>query len=302
MNFKDILENIDIAKANVDFILLDAQTNHKLNETERTELGNFYNTIHAELTKVDNSEISKSLIKTLSELTTMTHVSDDELIKIFLESSKILDSIISFAMEENTWEESIVDIRSFETNLTNDLTKQKEELAKQEAEEKIKIENLKNKEYLLFELNEVKYTVGLNDIQEIIVFPESITKIPGTDDVVLGVTNQRGEVIPLIDMRLLFKTKTKEEIEYSKEDIVLTVKSTGGKMVGLIVDKVITVTKIHDDNISEDVPSTEIPKEYLSGLTHKSNCGNEELDNSTIVLLNVGSLLKTDKLELMIKN
>jgi len=301
MNFNEIIENIDIAKANIDFILLESQTNHKLTEDERLELGSFYTSMLSELNKLETAEISKSLISTLNELTLFKdNWSDDELIKIFLDSSKLLDSIISYANEENVWEESIVDIRSFETSITIEVTKAKEDAEKKSNEEKIRLENLKNKEYLLFELNNVKYTVGLNDIQEIIVFPESITKIPGTNEVVLGVTNQRGEVIPLIDMRLLFKTKTKEEIEYSKEDIVLTVKSGNGKMVGLIVDKVITVTKIHDDNISEDVPSTEIPKEYLSGLTHKSYCGNEDLDNSTIVLLNVTSLLKEDKLALMV--
>jgi purine-binding chemotaxis protein CheW len=300
MDFNQIIENIDIAKANIDFILLESQTNHKLVESERTELFEFLTVIYSELSNFENAIHTKALVTALLDLIKATFWDDDKIINIFLNSGKLFEIIITESIKEKNFVENVVDIRSFEEELTMELTKEKELIAKKEAEEKMIFENNKNKEYLILELNNVKYTVNLNDIQEIIVFPESITKIPGTNEVVLGVTNQRGEVIPLIDMRLLFNTKTKEDIEYTKEDIVLTVKTSSGKMVGLIVDKVITVTKINDDHISEDVPSLEIPKEYLSGITHQSNSGNAELDESTIVLLNISNLLSEEKLSLMI--
>jgi len=300
MDFNQIIENIDIAKANIDFILLESQTNHKLVESERTELFEFLTVIYSELSNFENAIHTKALVTALLDLIKAAFWDDDKIINIFLNSGKLFEIIITESIKEKNFVENVVDIRSFEEELTMELTKEKELIAKKEAEEKMIFENNKNKEYLILELNNVKYTVNLNDIQEIIVFPESITKIPGTNEVVLGVTNQRGEVIPLIDMRLLFNTKTKEDIEYTKEDIVLTVKTSSGKMVGLIVDKVITVTKINDDHISEDVPSLEIPKEYLSGITHQSNSGNAELDESTIVLLNISNLLSEEKLSLMI--
>ena len=300
MDFNQTIENIDIAKANIDFILLESQTNHKLVESERTELFEFLTVIYSELSNFENAIHTKALVNALLDLIKAAFWDDDKIINIFLNSGKLFEIIITESIKEKNFVENVVDIRSFEEELTMELTKEKELIAKKEAEEKMIFENNKNKEYLILELNNVKYTVNLNDIQEIIVFPESITKIPGTNEVVLGVTNQRGEVIPLIDMRLLFNTKTKEDIEYTKEDIVLTVKTSSGKMVGLIVDKVITVTKINDDHISEDVPSLEIPKEYLSGITHQSNSGNAELDESTIVLLNISNLLSEEKLSLMI--
>jgi len=300
MDFNQIIENIDIAKANIDFILLESQTNHKLVESERAELFEFLTVIYSELSNFENAIHTKALVTALLDLIKAAFWDDDKIINIFLNSGKLFEIIITESIKEKNFVENVVDIRSFEEELTMELTKEKELIAKKEAEEKMIFENNKNKEYLILELNNVKYTVNLNDIQEIIVFPESITKIPGTNEVVLGVTNQRGEVIPLIDMRLLFNTKTKEDIEYTKEDIVLTVKTSSGKMVGLIVDKVITVTKINDDHISEDVPSLEIPKEYLSGITHQSNSGNAELDESTIVLLNISNLLSEEKLSLMI--
>jgi|SaaInlLV_10m_DNA_4_1040232.scaffolds.fasta_scaffold10439_2 purine-binding chemotaxis protein CheW len=300
MDFNQTIENIDIAKANIDFILLESQTNHKLVESERAELFEFLTVIYSELSNFENAIHTKALVTALLDLIKAAFWDDDKIINIFLNSGKLFEIIITESIKEKNFVENVVDIRSFEEELTMELTKEKELIAKKEAEEKMIFENNKNKEYLILELNNVKYTVNLNDIQEIIVFPESITKIPGTNEVVLGVTNQRGEVIPLIDMRLLFNTKTKEDIEYTKEDIVLTVKTSSGKMVGLIVDKVITVTKINDDHISEDVPSLEIPKEYLSGITHQSNSGNAELDESTIVLLNISNLLSEEKLSLMI--
>ena len=295
MDFNQTIENIDIAKANIDFILLESQTNHKLVESERAELFEFLTVIYSELSNFENAIHTKALVTALLDLIKAAFWDDDKIINIFLNSGKLFEIIITESIKEKNFVENVVDIRSFEEELTMELTKEKELIAKKEAEEKMIFENNKNKEYLILELNNVKYTVNLNDIQEIIVFPESITKIPGTNEVVLGVTNQRGEVIPLIDMRLLFNTKTKEDIEYTKEDIVLTVKTSSGKMVGLIVDKVITVTKINDDHISEDVPSLEIPKEYLSGITHQSNSGNAELDESTIVLLNISNLLSEEK-------
>src|SRR2546425_12399862 len=56
----------------------------------------------------------------------------------------------------------------------------------------------------VFALSKNLYAVDLQHIRE--VFPiESVTPIPGMPPVVIGMTNVRGSVVPIVDVRLLLE-------------------------------------------------------------------------------------------------
>lgn len=68
--------------------------------------------------------------------------------------------------------------------------------------------------WLVFKLNNNLYTVNSKIIASIVMVPERITKVPNVPEYMLGLIHLRGNVIPLLDLRVLFNTKSiKEEYD-----------------------------------------------------------------------------------------
>ena len=73
-----------------------------------------------------------------------------------------------------------------------------------------------------------------------------------------GIINLRGQIIPVIDIRLKFK---KDEKEYNSRTCVIVV-DMGKTTAGLIVDNVSEVLTIQDENIVD-------PPDYRTGLENR---------------------------------
>ena len=93
--------------------------------------------------------------------------------------------------------------------------------------------------YLTFSLGGTKYGIKVSLVSEITGVGD-YTRVPGTPDYVRGVTNLRGKVIPLMDLRLRFG---KSEIDYSERTCFIVVE-TGGVTAGVIVDRPEDVVEI----------------------------------------------------------
>jgi len=74
--------------------------------------------------------------------------------------------------------------------------------------------------WLVFRLKDNLYTVNSKLITSIVIMPDDITNVPNVPNYIKGLIHLRGSVIPLIDLRLLFKIKSvKEEYEEFKNMI-----------------------------------------------------------------------------------
>ena len=124
-------------------------------------------------------------------------------------------------------------------------------------------------EYMTFELGKMKYAVELPKIREILTYPEIITTLPNTTGWVKGLINLRGEVVPILDIRIKFNTG---EIEYNDNTAVIAVITEDKRMIGIVVDKVDDVQKIDSSNLSpvSDMGSA-IPSKYLKGFVRLDN-------------------------------
>lgn len=99
--------------------------------------------------------------------------------------------------------------------------------------------------YLAFVVNDEQCAVEVASIKEIIgVVP--ITLVPQTEDYIKGIINLRGDIIPVIDMRLRFR---KPEIPYNTETCIVVVLHEE-YILGLIVDRIIGVYDLDVDMIS----------------------------------------------------
>ncbi len=101
---------------------------------------------------------------------------------------------------------------------------------------------------LTFKINEVVYAVDIQMVTDIIELPE-ITAVPLMPDYIKGVINQRGRVVPVVDMRERFGL---EKINYDRKTcvIVLNVQEFS---VGIIADRVIDTEKVRADEISKSL-------------------------------------------------
>lgn len=138
--------------------------------------------------------------------------------------------------------------------------------------------------YLTFHLGEEDYGIGIEYVIEI-VGVQKITEIPDMPPFLKGVINLRGQVIPVIDVRLRFAMPPRE---YDDRTCVIVVRVRDIN-VGLIVDTVNEVREIAPDLVS---PPPSLSKgsnsRYLAGL---GNTGTE-----VKILLDVEKLLFEEEL------
>ena len=133
--------------------------------------------------------------------------------------------------------------------------------------------------FLTFSSNGLNIGVSTNYVIEIIT-NHSITMLPLAPDYVKGIINLRGQIIPIIDIRLRMG---KPSIEYTSSTciIVLNINSV---YIGIIVDAVQQVMDIDQSKISP-VP-VENQQELISGMISSS-------ERSVILFLDCEQLVQT---------
>ncbi len=99
--------------------------------------------------------------------------------------------------------------------------------------------------YLTFRLGNEDYGIEIRYVTEIVGM-QKITEVPDMPMFVKGVVNLRGQVIPVLDMRLRFNMEPRE---YDERTCIIVV-SINASQVGLVVDTVNEVRNINDDQIS----------------------------------------------------
>jgi purine-binding chemotaxis protein CheW len=74
--------------------------------------------------------------------------------------------------------------------------------------------------WLIFKLKKTLYTVNSKFITSIVIKPDDVTFVPNVADHIIGLIHLRGNVIPLIDLKLLLNTESESisnSTDYSKE-------------------------------------------------------------------------------------
>ena len=132
---------------------------------------------------------------------------------------------------------------------------------------------------VLFDLASEHYGVDSSIVREIIRM-QSITRVPGAASFVEGVTNLRGRVVPVLDLRKRLDLPLKDR----NKDTRIVVVNVAGHDVGLIVDGVSEVLRIPTAVI--EPPSTIVTGEdsdYVRGIA--------KLETKMVILLDLDILL-----------
>ena len=115
---------------------------------------------------------------------------------------------------------------------------------------------------VVFRLGQEYYALDIQAVQEIVRI-QPTTSIPGAEPWVEGITNLRGRVVPVIDLR---RRCGVEAAPHTSDTRVVVVGGSTG-MVGLIVDAVTEVMRIPVDQIEAPGAIVSVPQNaYLRGI------------------------------------
>lgn len=117
-------------------------------------------------------------------------------------------------------------------------------------------------QYVIFRIGTEEY--GIN-IQKVTTIERllNITRVPHVSEMVKGVVNLRGEIIPVIELARRLKLEPSPETE----DTRIIFFKIDDLSVGFIVDEVIEVLNISDDQIENiSQVSTDTPLDYVIGI------------------------------------
>jgi len=134
----------------------------------------------------------------------------------------------------------------------------------QDVEEKSIARQLLDEEQMVtFKIDSEEYGVKIANVQEINRMTE-ITKIPRAPYYIEGIVNLRGNVIPALDLRKLFKLPEKQVTDATRIIIV----DFNGKRTGIVVDSVSEVLRFEKTLIEAppDILSSGIDSEYVEGV------------------------------------
>ncbi len=147
------------------------------------------------------------------------------------------------------------------------------------------------RQYLTFKLSDEVFGVDVAQVREILDFIK-ITKVPQTPDFMCGVINLRGNVVPVVDMRLKFgleKTETTVNTCIVVVEVNLDDENT---VLGAMVDSVQEVFELDPKEI-EPSPriGTKLKTDFIKGMGKK--------DDKFIILLDIDRVFKADELSLV---
>jgi purine-binding chemotaxis protein CheW len=119
-----------------------------------------------------------------------------------------------------------------------------------------------------------------------------VTRVPQTPEYLLGVINLRGQVVPVVDMRLKLGLPAGEETEDTCI-IVVEVQIDGEAIVvGALADAVREVLEVRSDQI-EPAPrlGTRLKTEFISGMG--------KVGEQFLILLNIDCVFNSDELAIV---
>lgn len=142
-------------------------------------------------------------------------------------------------------------------------------------------------EFLVFTLGDEEYGIDILKVQEIRGY-DQVTRIANTPSFIKGVTNLRGVIVPIVDLRVKF---SQGDVEYNDNTVVIVL-NLGQRVVGIVVDGVSDVLSLTTDQIR---PAPEfavtLSTEYLTGLG--------ALGDRMLILVNIEKLLNSDEMALL---
>ena len=143
-------------------------------------------------------------------------------------------------------------------------------------------------QYLTFKLADEIFTVDVAKVREILDYTPA-TKVPGTPEFMQGVINVRGNVVPVVDMRLKFGLSATEKTVDTCIVVMEIRVEEDTTVLGALVDSVQEVFELEANQI-EPPPriGTRWRTEFIKGIGKRNN--------ELIIILDIDKVFSTAEL------
>jgi purine-binding chemotaxis protein CheW len=142
-------------------------------------------------------------------------------------------------------------------------------------------------QYLSFKLEDEVFALDITKVREVLDL-KSITKVPKTPDFMRGIINLRGNVVPVVDLRLKFGMSKTEKTVTTCIIIVETKLDEDKIMIGALADSVQEVFDLNADQI-EPPPTlgTKLNVDFIKGMG--------KLDDRLVIILNIDKVFSEEE-------
>lgn len=142
-------------------------------------------------------------------------------------------------------------------------------------------------EFLVFTLGSEEYGIDIFKVQEIRGY-DQVTRITNTPAFIKGVTNLRGVIVPIVDLRIKF---AQNDVCYNDNTVVIVL-NLQQRVVGIVVDGVSDVLSLSADQIRPAPQfAVTLATEYLTGLG--------SLEDRMLILVDIERLLSSEEMALV---
>lgn len=132
-------------------------------------------------------------------------------------------------------------------------------------------------QFVVFSVNQQLYSLSIKEVVEILRVP-TITTIPGIDEMIEGVINLRGSIIPVVSLHKRFNLPI--PVKHKKNRVVIV--QGKNENIGLMVEEVRMVTKFDETNV-EPTPGQKLDEDIFMGFAKE--------DGQVIGILNLEKVL-----------
>jgi purine-binding chemotaxis protein CheW len=126
-------------------------------------------------------------------------------------------------------------------------------------------ESVLHDQFVVVEMGSEKYGLNISEIHEIIKM-QKITEVPNGRPYMVGVTNLRGKIVPIISLRKRFRFA---EAAWTRSTRIIVV-NCGDEIVGIIVDAIREVTRFSEIQTSTEIVSG-AEESYFNGVGYSGN-------------------------------
>jgi len=144
------------------------------------------------------------------------------------------------------------------------------------------------RQYLTFRLGEEVFATDVAKVREVLDFT-TITRIPRTPEYMSGVINLRGNVVPVVDLRLCFEMSKTEKTVSTCIVVVEMLVDGESCVIGALADSVEEVIDLEPESIQPPPRiGTKIRTEFIRGMGKR--------DSQLIMILDIDRVFSADEI------
>ena len=141
-------------------------------------------------------------------------------------------------------------------------------------------------EFLTFSLGSEEYGIDILKVQEIRGY-DVVTPIANAPDFLKGIINLRGNIVPIVDLRIKFRLGDPQYGEFT----VVIILNIAGRTVGIVVDGVSDVVSLRQNEIQP-------PPDFGAAFDHRYLNGLATLPDKMLILVDIEGMMLGDEMQL----